>query len=271
MNESWDTLLSAYAQFQNAAGHSRSTRKLRMVYARMLADCMTKRPARVELDDLVAFLAEHPHWKPATRCAVTACLRNLFAWMQHSGRRTDNPAARLPKVRAPRGVPRPCPDELVRRAMAVSAPRELLMIRLGSEAGLRCAEIASVRSDSVSRALYGHVLTVTGKGGKTRTVPISDGLAAAIASRGDGWTFPGRTDGHLSPVHVGRLVAATLPEGWTCHTLRHRFASAAYCADRDIRAVQELLGHASVATTMIYTAVPDGAKRRAALAAAVAA
>lgn len=55
----------------------------------------------------------------------------------------------------------------------------------------------------------------------------------------------------------------------TTHTLRHRFASAAYRADRDIRAVQELLGHASVATTQIYTAVPDDAVRRAAGVAAV--
>ena len=128
-----------------------------------------------------------------------------------------------------------------------------------------------MRGDKVSAALYGYALTVTGKGGKTRTVPISDSLAAAIEARGSGWTFPGLTDGHLGAERVGQLVARALPAGWTCHTLRHRFASAAYRAERDIRAVQELLGHASVATTQIYTAVPDDAKRRAALAATFAA
>ena len=63
-------------------------------------------------------------------------------------------------------------------------------------------------------------------------------------------------------------LARTLPDAWTTHTLRHRFASAAYAADRDIRAVQELLGHASVSTTQIYTAIPAEAARRAVASAA---
>lgn len=67
-----------------------------------------------------------------------------------------------------------------------------------------------------------------------------------------------------APAHVGKLISRTLPAGWTTHTLRHRFASQAYAVDRDIRAVQELLGHASVVTTQIYTAIPDNARRRAA-------
>ncbi|WP_022899139.1 tyrosine-type recombinase/integrase, partial [Humibacter albus] len=79
--------------------------------------------------------------------------------------------------------------------------------------------------------------------------------------------FPGRVDGHLSAAYVSKLISRALPEGVTAHPLRHRFASRAYAAERDIRAVQELLGHASVATTQIYTAVPDAALRRAALAA----
>ena len=65
-----------------------------------------------------------------------------------------------------------------------------------------------------------------------------------------------------------KLIARTLPDAWTTHTLRHRFASAAYAADRDIRAVQELLGHASVSTTQIYTAIPAEAARRAVASAA---
>lgn len=66
-------------------------------------------------------------------------------------------------------------------------------------------------------------------------------------------------------------MSELLPGRWTAHTLRHRFGTVTYAADHDIRAVQELLGHASVATTQIYTAVPDDAKRRAALAASLAA
>ena len=132
------------------------------------------------------------------------------------------------------------------------------------------------------RDLDGWSLRVLGKGGRVRRVPLTDDMADQISARGAGWTFQGqvsdgqavlgdRTAGHLSAGRVGELVSELLPNPWTTHTLRHRFASAAYRADRDIRAVQELLGHVSVATTQVYTAVPDDAKRRAARAASLAA
>ena len=93
---------------------------------------------------------------------------------------------------------------------------------------------------------------------------------AAVELRGTGWTFQGqmrdgraihgdRSAGHLSAGRVGELVSELLPDGWTTHTLRHRFASAAYRADRDIRAVQELLGHVSRRDD---TGLHSGARRR---------
>lgn len=72
----------------------------------------------------------------------------------------------------------------------------------------------------------------------------------------------------LSPAYVSKLISRALPAGVTAHMLRHRFASAAYRGERDIRTVQELLGHSNVATTQVYTAVPDGALRAAVEAAA---
>lgn len=140
------------------------------------------------------------------------------------------------------------------------------MIALGATAGLRRAEITRVRGDDVHPAIGGPVLEVRGKGDKVRAVPITDELAAMIATEAPdgGWCFPSpERNGPLTPAHVGKLIARTLPGAWTTHTLRHRFASAAYAADRDIRAVQELLGHASVSTTQIYTAIPAEAARRA--------
>jgi site-specific recombinase XerD len=67
---------------------------------------------------------------------------------------------------------------------------------------------------------------------------------------------------------VSNVIGSLLADGWTAHTLRHRFASLCYAHERDLRAVQELLGHASITTTQIYTAVPDGAMRDAVLAVA---
>jgi integrase len=83
-----------------------------------------------------------------------------------------------------------------------------------------------------------------------------------------GWLFPTGFGGHLTPDAVGRLVSRVLPDGWTMHTLRHRFATRGYRGTHNLRAVQMLLGHASIATTERYLAVDDAEIRAAAMAAA---
>lgn len=114
----------------------------------------------------------------------------------------------------------------------------------------------------LTRGPAGAELLVHGKGGKLRVVPLGDGLAAAIVecvcqTDPGGWLFSGDEDGHLSPRWVGKLMAGALPDHWTAHTLRHRFATRAFRGSRNLRAVQTLLGHSSVATTERYTAVDD--------------
>ena len=137
------------------------------------------------------------------------------------------------------------------------------MVRLAAHAGLRCCEICRVHRDDVAQNAAGYTLRVHGKGRKIRVIPISRALAHEILAA-DGYVFAGQIDGHLSAAYVSKLVSRALPDGWTAHTLRHRFASRAYVgAGKDIRAVQELLGHASVATTQIYTAVEDDIMRQA--------
>jgi integrase len=83
-----------------------------------------------------------------------------------------------------------------------------------------------------------------------------------------GYLFPGDDDGHLSARYVGKLMAGALPDHSTAHTLRHRFATRAYRGTRNLRAVQALLGHSSVATTERYTAVDDDEIRAAMMSAA---
>lgn len=123
----------------------------------------------------------------------------------------------------------------------------------------------------------GYSLIVHGKGNKQRIVPITDDLAAEVArgpgghtaGRGRvGYLFPGQINGHLSADRIGVLIGELMPEGWSMHKLRHRFATRAYTGTKDIRAVQEALGHASVATTQRYTAVTNDEVRRAVIAAA---
>lgn len=134
---------------------------------------------------------------------------------------------------------------------------------LAAQCGLRRSEIARTRREDVEPDLVGYALRVAGKGGHVRLVPLPDDLAAAILDRGPGWLFPSSHGGHLTPHHLGKIVSRHLPPGFTTHTLRHRCGTVAYRETRDLRAVQELLGHAKPETTAIYTQVPDGALRAA--------
>jgi integrase/recombinase XerC len=136
------------------------------------------------------------------------------------------------------------------------------MVMLAAQAGLRCVEVSRVHTDDIVQDFEGWSLHVLGKGGRRRVVPLTRRLALELRALPRGYAFPGKIDGHLSAAYVSKLVSRALPDGVTAHMLRHRFASRAYVgAGRDIRAVQELLGHSSVATTQVYTKVPDGALR----------
>ena len=73
--------------------------------------------------------------------------------------------------------------------------------------------------------------------------------------------FPGRRGGHVEESHVDKRLSRLLPQGWGGHTLRHRFATTAYAQTHDILAASRALGHASVATTQRYVAVPVDALR----------
>lgn len=98
-------------------------------------------------------------------------------------------------------------------------------------------------------------------------MPISDEPAEQLIAIPTTYVFHNPTTARpITPQHLGKLVAAALPGHLTAHTLRHRFATTAYAAERDLRAVQELLGHVSPVTTAIYTKVADESMRRAAAA-----
>lgn len=226
-------------------------------------------PVTVTGDDLIGWLGSKS-WAPETRRAYRAALRSFFAWMQATGRRRDNPAGLIPTVKLPRSRPRPTPESVYRQSLAGAGEDTALMMRLAAMVGLRRAEISRVHSRDLVDDLTGTSLRVRGKGGHTREVPLPDVLAALLRKRPTGWVFPSprRPGASLTPAHVGVMVSRALPPGWTCHTLRHRCATVAYAAERDLRAVKELLGHAKPETTARYTRVPDDAIRRAIAAAA---
>jgi integrase len=260
MTGDWRTLVVQWEGWLRAAGRPDTTIELRSYHIRRLGTETSLDPWTLTVDDLVAWLAAHS-WAPETRRSYRASLRSFYSWAQATGRRPDSPAHLLPAIAVPRGRPRPAPDEVFRDAMAAADRRERIMMLLAASCGLRRGEIAKVRRDDLERDLVGWSLVVRGKGDHVRRVPLSDELGDELASLPPGWVFTSPRGGHLTAHHVGKLVSRLLPAGWTCHTLRHRCATAAYAATRDLRAVQELLGHAKPETTAIYTQVPDDAVR----------
>jgi integrase/recombinase XerC len=224
-------------------------------------------PWSMEPNDLAEWLARH-EWSPETLRSYRSALRSFYGWAHASGLVDADPSRLLRKITTPPPRPRPASERVVTAAIRIADERAWLMLMLGSRHGLRRSEISTVHTADISEAIDGGPqLLVRGKGGKLRTVPLLDVLAAAIRAAPAGWLFPNGFGSHLSGPHVGVVLRRLLETGTTSHQLRHRFASRAYQATLDIRAVQLLLGHASVATTQRYVAVADNALRAAVLSA----
>jgi integrase/recombinase XerC len=226
--------------------------------------------------DLRAFLADRRAHGLGPASAARE-LSGVRAFLRYAAEQQGS-HARLPRTRAPkrpRTLPRPAaPEEAVdlaeNAAEAASeawiGARDLAILLLLYGAGLRVAEALSLTADVLP---IGSTLRVTGKRSKTRIVPIVPAVREAIDEYARQCPYPlargarlflGARGGPLNPDLVRRAVAAArrrlgLPDTLTPHALRHSFATHLLARGADLRALQELLGHASLSSTQIYTAV----------------
>jgi integrase/recombinase XerC len=262
----WAKIIDEYMLSVAAGGAPPTSLTLRRIQLVRMARDLGGVPTDVTADKLVAWFGAKTGWKTETRRNYRACVRGFWRWAYRTKRVPDHLADELPKVREHRGAPRPAPDHAWQAALAAADARTTLMLRLAGETGMRRGEVSLVHTRDLLEGSGGAQLVVHGKGQKERVVPITDSLAVAIRAgaaghtpgeESTGWLFPGDTDGHLSPLWVGQLVVRVLPDGWTMHTLRHRFASRAYRGTRNLRAVQTLLGHSNLSVTERYCAVDD--------------
>ena len=223
----------------------------------------------VRAEQLRAFVAaEHRRGLSAKSLQrrLSAC-RSFYAWLLRHGRIAASPAAAIRAPKAPRKLPQVLdPDEVkVLVEVPTDAPlglRDRALLELFYSSGLRLSELCALRWRDLD--FDGGLVTVLGKGGKQRSVPMGSfaraALAAWQASTGAGRespVFPGR-NGPISPRAVQyRLRQLAQQQGLFKrvhpHLLRHSFASHILESSGDLRGVQELLGHADIATTQIYT------------------
>lgn len=235
-----------------AGGSPPTTLHLRLRQVRSAARHLDPKPLRsATTEDLTAYMVSQ-EWAPATMVSNRSALRSFFHFLATSGRIRHDPAKDLPSIRVPRRQLPPAPEYVLTGART---PRLQLMIDLAAREGMRRGEIARVwpRRDMV-RTGDRWSLIVHGKGSKDRTVPLHPDIAARLLACGPGWAFPSPNGGHLAIEYVGAMISAELGPGWSAHSLRRRFATRAYQGSHDLRAVQELLGHESIATTQLYIA-----------------
>ncbi|WP_158217841.1 tyrosine-type recombinase/integrase [Dietzia alimentaria] len=262
----WRDTLARFDAELRAAGRPRSTRDMRSYQLRRFAaDHPTTPPPEITREHLISWLGSRD-WAPETRRAYRAALTTLFRWLHATGQVDIDPASSLPTVTVPRALPRPAPDAALLAGLTEADDRTRLAIEAIDATGLRRAEAAALHSTQLMTAVDGSALRVVGKGGHVRVVPVPERVAFRIRKT-DGFVFPGQIDGHLSPHYLGKLISHALPGRWTAHTLRHRYATRVYAATNDLRAVQELLGHANIQTTARYVGVTGDRLRDAARAA----
>lgn len=253
----WEIAIAGWLAYLRACNRPETTIRTRRGQVRRVALMLrVASPLDVNVGLLVSFLSEQK-WSADHRKGTRSALIDFFEWCCREGHADHNPAEGLPKVAGSPPKPRPATDDIWDDIIAAAEPRELMMARLACEVGMRRTEVALVHSEDLVNGIDGYSLIVHGKGGKQRVVPITDDLAAAIRRYRPvrGYLFPGQIDGHISPMYVGKLISRLMPPGWSMHKLRHRYATKGLLGTGNIRAVQEALGHASVATTERYTAV----------------
>lgn len=204
-----------------------------------------------------------------------SALKAFLAFARAQAGQGEAPPPRLRGPRLKKGLPRPVtPDDAVNLAAMVAdegsepwiGARDRAVLLLLYGAGLRIAEALSLTPAVLP---LGDALTVTGKGGRQRVVPILPIVKAAVEDYAakvphplerSAPLFRGAKGGPLAQAMIQRAVARArtvlgLPPTATPHALRHSFATHLLGADADLRSLQELLGHASLSSTQIYTKV----------------
>jgi integrase/recombinase XerD len=211
---------------------------------------------------------------PASAARKASALRQFYGFLVDEGYRSDDPSHALPRAATRRPLPKILGHADVETLFSLAereaddddpaALRLLALLELLYGSGLRATELVSLPLSAVPRDAP--FLTVTGKGGASRMVPVSNRARQALARwltvrpAGSKHLFPSRT-GYLTRVRLYQLLKALAvragldPARLSPHVLRHAFATHLLEGGADLRVLQTLLGHADIATTQIYTHV----------------
>jgi integrase/recombinase XerD len=246
-------------------------------------------PAVANVDHLRRYL-DHMNrlgLAPRTAARRLSCLRQFYKFLYAEGVRTDDPAASLESPRLGRPLPKYLTAEEVDRLLAAAKGidgrqglRATALLELLYATGLRVSELVGLPLNAIPRNKP--TIIVRGKGNKERMVPVGDAALAALAAylpvresyipkaaKSSRWLFPSDSrEGHLTRSGFALLLkeiavaAGISPSRVSPHVLRHSFATHLLANGADLRSLQQMLGHADISTTQIYTHVLDERLRR---------
>ena len=223
---------------------------------------------------------------PRTLARRISATRQFYKFLVIDGIRQDDPTAGLDTPRLGRPLPKVLSESEVAGLIVAARTRTgdegvrlACLVELLYATGLRISELVTLPLAAAQRDP--RFLVISGKGGRERVVPLSEPSRAALitylacrdrflpGSRPSRWLFPSRgRAGHLTRQRSGQLLkelavtAGLDPDRLSPHVLRHAFASHLLDHGADLRSVQQMLGHADIATTQIYTHVLDDRLRK---------
>lgn len=246
-----DTTMESFAGWMRAQGARPNTIRKR---CETLEVALRTWPGEPTTEDLTAWLGKEG-WSQWTRVTYYGHMRSWFAFLEETGRRTDNPTMKIRPPRSPHATPRPLSEADVARVMLTVSGREQLWLMLGLLAGLRAHEVAQLSREDVTETS----IFVRGKGGREDYVPTHPDLWRVIEPMPPGWLFPspsGHITGHTLTMQVSAIFRTAGVSG-SMHRTRHTFASRLLRQGTNIRVVQRLMRHSSLETTARYLAISD--------------
>jgi integrase/recombinase XerC/integrase/recombinase XerD len=288
VSPAWEAALLDFRRELGRRGSSRHTVRAYGGDLAELAEWATarrKEPGTLAYRDLRSYAAALSE-RGLARASVArklAAVRSLHEHLARTGAAAQNPAQLLPMPKTASRLPRVLgPDEIAALLDRIPASgpleiRDRAMLEVTYACGLRAEEIVNLDTEAVD--FESETLRVTGKGSKTRIVPIGEpaqraldrylrrGRPALAADRAEPALFLSRRGRRLSPSDIRRRLDRWVREAAVAghvspHTLRHSFATHLLEGGADLRSIQELLGHSSVSTTQVYTRVEPGRLRR---------
>ncbi|MCW8924769.1 MAG: tyrosine recombinase XerC [Xanthomonadales bacterium] len=242
-------------------------------FLQFLADESIEAPDRVSQHHVRAFIAQRHRQGLGGKSLqrLLSAIRSFFRWMLREGIVSHNPATAVRAPKSPRHLPATLDADTIDRLLDIPcdtplAIRDKAIMELFYSSGLRLSELATLHWQQVD--LGSGMVTVTGKGNRTRMVPVGRIAVEALLewrkSRGE---FASFEEPHVFVSQRGKPIATRtiqdrirhwakhqgMPQNVYPHLLRHSFASHMLESSGDLRAVQELLGHADITTTQVYT------------------